>query len=155
MNKYPANFSRQELLFSATGTRLGIDNTPDSQEKENNILKTALFLQDLRDKLKEHYKKDVPIRVYSCYRSEELNNAVGGSKTSAHKNGLAADIVAVGLSNKELGNFIVTNLEFDQLIYEFGESGWIHVGIKTEKSNRRMVLSASKVNGKTVYKHLV
>ncbi|MGZ8220316.1 MAG: D-Ala-D-Ala carboxypeptidase family metallohydrolase [Methylobacter sp.] len=158
MNRaYPKNFSRAELLRSNTAMRLGIKNEPDSDELEQNILNTALFLQRLRDKLQAVEKEPLKIRVYSCYRSPELNRAVGGSKSSAHMKGLAADIVADDWTPMQLATFIRAHFEFDQLILEFPDKnggGWVHVGIPTlTEPSRHAVLTAKKINGETVYLH--
>lgn len=151
---YPKNFSRKELLWSATGTRLGIDNVPESEQIEHNILATAHFLQDLRDALNSHFGKEMPIRVYSCYRCPRLNRAVGGSKTSAHMKGLAADIVVQDMTPLALAEFIRDHFEFDQVILEFNQ--WVHVGIPTPHSSRRQLLTAVKdrVNGVLKTKYL-
>lgn len=142
------NFTRSELLFSHTGARLGIDNTPHAPQIECNLKQSALWLQALRDYIKK------PIKVLSCYRCPELNAAVGGSKTSAHLQALAADIVVDGISPKLLTEIIVnqTGFKFDQLIVEFGQ--WLHVGMPTEHHQRSQVLSATHENGKTVYRNL-
>jgi hypothetical protein len=142
------NFTRSELLFSYTGARLGIDNTPHSPQIEGNLKQSALWLQALRD----HIKK--PIKVLSCYRCPILNHAVGGSKTSAHMQALAVDIVVDGISPRLLAEIIVhqTGFKFDQLIVEFGQ--WLHVGMPTEHHQRGQVLSATHENGKTVYRNL-
>jgi zinc D-Ala-D-Ala carboxypeptidase len=140
------NFTRNELLVSSTATRLGISNQPDSIEIEENLMKMAKFLQQVRDKLGK------PIRILSVYRSPAVNKAVGGSKTSAHMKALAADIVVPGMSVKALCEFIKNNFEYDQVIYEFGESGWCHVGIANNGKKRLQLLTAQKVGGKTVYK---
>lgn len=150
MNGYPKNFSREEMLHSNAASRLDIDNDPDSEQIEENILKTALFLQKVRDKITEITGEDKGIRVLSCYRCPKLNIAVGGSKTSAHKLGLAADIVVDGWSVDRLAKLITDNFSFDQVILEFGQ--WVHVGIETENSKRNMVMVAKKVGKKTIYK---
>lgn len=141
--EYPPNFSRSEMLVSATAARHGISNEPTSDEIEANILKCAKFMQLLRNKL------DRPIRILSCYRSPEVNRLVGGSKTSAHMRGLAIDFVVPGMDTKKVAEFVVNNFKFDQCIYEFGS--WVHVGIATDKSQRQQVLTARKSGGKTVY----
>ena len=134
------------MLASITATRLGISNEPTSKEIENNIIRCAQFLQELRDKINKS------IRVFSCYRSPKVNKAVGGSKTSAHMQGLAVDFEVTGMSNKELAEYIRDNFtDYDQIILEFPPGGWVHVGIATETSNRKQNLTAKKKNGKTVY----
>lgn len=150
MSNYPKNFSRAEMLHSDTGTRLGIENKPENEAIENNLLTTANFLQSLRDKILEETGKERSIHVLSCYRCPKLNKAVGGSKTSAHMVALAADIRADGMTVRELAEFIIANFDhFDQIIDEF--DSWVHVGVATKESCRKQVLSARKVNGKTKY----
>lgn len=150
MTNYPKNFSREELLHSNAASRLGIENTPDSSEIEQNMLKTALFLQKVRDEITKTTGEDRGIKVLSCYRCPKLNVAVGGSKTSAHKLGLAADIVVEGWSVERLAKLIVDNFSFDQVILEFAQ--WVHVGIATKERERNMVLIATKEGDKTTYK---
>ena len=154
MQEYPKSFTREEMLVSATGVRLGIKNIPHSQEVERNICLMANVLQDLRDKLAAAYGKELPITVLSCYRSAELNKAVGGSKSSAHLRGLAADIRVKGLTSSELAHFIRVNMKYDQLILEFPSSAntWCHLGITEDASKyRQQSLIAEKVKGVTKY----
>lgn len=139
------NFTRKELLVSNTATRLGLSNEPASAEIEANLLKTAQFLQEIRDKLGK------PITVLSVYRAPSVNKAVGGSKTSAHMKALAADIQVDGMANRDLALFIAKHFEYDQLILEFPPNGWVHVGIPTEHSKRGQMLTALKVNSVTHY----
>jgi len=98
---------------------------------------------------------DEPIRVNSFFRSAALNKTIGGSTTSQHCKGEAIDINATkGITNKQLYNYIKNNLEFDQLIWEFGtdkEPDWVHVSYTTAKPNRNQLLRASKKGGKAVY----
>jgi len=96
-----------------------------------------------------------PIRINSMYRSEELNKAVGGSKTSQHAFGQALDLDTLGeKSNADLFNWASENLDFDQLIWEFGtneEPNWIHISFLSEKENRNQKLKATNHRGKTRY----
>ena len=98
---------------------------------------------------------DEPIRVNSFFRSEALNIKVGGSKTSQHCKGEAFDIDALnGITNKELFDYILNNLEFDQLIWEYGDEknpDWVHVSLKMNGQNRGQVLRATE-NGYLKYK---
>jgi D-alanyl-D-alanine dipeptidase len=95
-----------------------------------------------------------PIRISSGYRSEKLNKAVGGSKTSQHNKGQALDLVATtGFTNKDIFDYIKKHLEFDQMIWEFGTDknpDWVHVSYNKGK-NRKQVLKAIKKDGKTLY----
>jgi hypothetical protein len=99
----------------------------------------------------------VPIHISSGYRSKELNDAIGGSQTSQHSKGQAIDIdmdgSSNGVSNADVYNFIKDNLEFDQLIWEFGTDknpDWVHVSY-VNGPNRKQKLKAVRTNGKTSY----
>ena len=97
------------------------------------------------------------IRINSGYRSPALNKAVGGSKTSQHCNGQAADFESSKISNPNLAKWIEKNLIFDQLILEFYDgvdpnSGWVHCSYVLDGSNRGKVMTALRINGKTQYK---
>jgi hypothetical protein len=144
-----ANFSLHELTKSETALRLDLDNTPDEQATENLRLLCEKVLQPVRD----HYGKGV--KVNSAYRSPESNAAVGGSKTSDHCKGMAADIEIPGVANADLAQWIMDNLDYTQLILEFytpgiPDSGWVHVSY--DPSNlKKQELTATKVAGKTTY----
>lgn len=126
-------FTIKELCKSSTATQRGIDNTPNSEIVSN----LEQLVDKILDPLREKYGK--PVRVNSGYRCDKLNKAVGGSNTSQHKYGLAADITAGSrLENKKLFALIQQlNLPFDQLIDEKNYS-WIHVSIS--KNPRKQVL---------------
>ena len=149
MTQLTTNFSLHELTKSETALRLDLDNTPDEQATENLRLLCEKVLQPVRD----HYGKGV--KVNSAYRSPESNAAVGGSKTSDHCKGMAADIEIPGVANADLAQWIMDNLEYTQLILEFytpgiPDSGWVHVSY--DPSNLKMQeLTATKVAGKTQY----
>jgi hypothetical protein len=105
--------------------------------------------------VREHFAKSV--RVTSGYRSEALCEAIGSSKTSQHAKGQAADFEITGIDNKELAEWIIDNLDFDQIILEFytegdANSGWVHCSYKMH-DNRKQVLRASRKDGKTHYTH--
>ena len=138
-----------EFIKSDTANRLGIDNTPEGEHLEN---AKALF-ENVVQKVRDHFG---PTVINSGYRCPELNEAVRGSKTSQHCHGEAADIEVPGVANGELAQWIVDNLEFDQVILEFytpgqPSSGWVHVTYKKDGSNRNKALTAAKIDGKTVY----
>ena len=140
------HFSLREMSNSATATRLGLENTPPPALMTN-ILKVCERLEQVR----EHY--GLPIRVLSCYRSAAVNAAVGGSQTSAHRFGLAADFEIDGVPNLELARWCRDNIaDYDQIIYEFGPTGWVHMGFTATSQPRKQLLSAVKQGGKTVYK---
>ena len=146
-----ANFTLKELTKSDTATRLGIDNTPD----EAIIESLRLLCENVLQPVREHFGKSVTVN--SGYRSPELNSspAVGGSKTSDHCLGRAADIEIDGIPNPELAQWIMDNLDYTQLILEFytqgqPNSGWVHVSY--DPNNIKMQeLTAVKVAGKTQY----
>jgi hypothetical protein len=144
-----ANFTLKELTKSDTATRLGLDNTPDDEALEN--LKT--LCEKVLQPVREHFDKSVSVN--SAYRSPESNAAVGGSKTSDHCRGMAADIEIVGVANADLAQWIMDNLEYTQLILEFytpgiPDSGWVHVSYDPNNL-KKQELTATKVAGKTTY----
>lgn len=142
------NLKLEELINSDTAKAKGIDNSPTNEHLRNLIDIANNVFQPLRDAI------DKPIRISSGYRSEKLNKAVGGSKTSQHNKGQALDLVATsGFTNKDIFDYIKNNLDFDQLIYEFGTDknpDWVHVSYVKGK-NRKQILKAVKKNGKTLY----
>jgi hypothetical protein len=128
---------------------LGLDNTPDDAALENLKTLCEKVLQPVRD----HFGKSVTVN--SGYRSPESNAAVGGSKTSDHCKGQAADIEIDGLPNPELAKWIMDNLDYTQLILEFytqgqPNSGWVHVSYDPNNL-KKQELTAVKVAGKTQY----
>jgi zinc D-Ala-D-Ala carboxypeptidase len=143
------NFTLAEMCKSETALRHDMDNTPGEKEIGNLKLLCEKVLQPVRD----HYGKGV--KVNSGFRHPEVNAKVGGSKTSDHCRGQAADIEIPGVANAELAEWIKDNLKFQQLILEFytpgiPDSGWVHVSYVAE-DNKGQVLTATKQNGKTVY----
>jgi hypothetical protein len=148
MNLSP-NFSLHELTKSETALRLDLDNTPDDEATENLRLLCEKVLQPVRD----HFGKGV--KVNSAYRSPESNAAVGGSKTSDHCKGMAADIEIPGVANADLAQWVMDNLDYTQLILEFytpgiPDSGWVHVSYDPDNL-KKQELTATKVAGKTTY----
>ena len=146
--------SKKEGTFSNTATRRGIDNTPGSKELQNMELIAEKIFEPLRK------VANGPIKINSFYRSVELNKAIGGSSKSQHCQGRAIDIDDVHgyMSNKEMYNYIKNNLDFDQLIWEFGTEDnpdWVHVSYVDVDNNRRRCLQAYKDdNNKTCYKEI-
>lgn len=137
------NFTLEELTI----TNQRIDNTPDAKSL-NNLKALAVLLESIRSLV------GAPIRVTSGYRSPAVNKAVGGSLTSAHSKGLAADINVKGLTSTQLATKIRdSGLKFDQLILEFPNtsSTWVHIGL-SEGTLRQQVLTAVRnKSGKTEY----
>ena len=149
--KLSKNFSLAEMIKSQTAERKSINNNPNEDNIENLQRLCEHILQPVRD----HYGKVVS--VSSGFRSPELCVAIGSSTTSQHASGQAADFEIYGVSNKELADYIADNLDFDQLILEFWKpeepnSGWVHCSYKLH-DNRKQVLRASRVDGKTHYTH--
>jgi hypothetical protein len=143
--------SLKELLFSDTATRLGINNIPNDQCLIN--LQTLIYevIQPIINKFGD-------IKITSGYRSPELCKAIGSSITSQHCLGMAVDCEVLGVPNKELADWVVNNLEYDQVILEFWEkdkinSGWVHISYN-KGNNRKMYLRAYKANNRTVYEVL-
>ena len=136
----------EEATESSTGARLGIKNIPG--DKELKSMKTLAFV--VFEPLREWYSK--PIRINSFYRSPRLNQAIGGALSSQHVKGEAIDISA-GKDSALLFHWLRQHVEFDQLIWEFGDDSnpqWVHVSYCDGK-NRKQVLRAIKIKGKTVY----
>ena len=152
--KLSDNLSLKEVIKSDTAIKNGIDNNPTEEHiKARKTIANEVF-QPVRDYF------DVPIYVSSGYRSKALNSVIKGSATSQHCKGEAIDLdadVFGGVTNKEIYNYIKDNLDFDQLIWEFGtdeEPNWVHVSYTSKMPNRKMLLKAYKVNNKTHYKVL-
>ena len=148
--KLSSNLRLSEVIKSNTAKRKGIDNSP-TEEHLTNLKVTA---NKVFEPVRRHF--GVPIGISSGYRSEELNKAVGGSSTSHHCRGMALDIDADmfgGVTNADIFYFIKDNLEFTQLIWEYGsddEPNWVHVAYEPGKL-KKQVLKAVKVGKKTKY----
>jgi zinc D-Ala-D-Ala carboxypeptidase len=144
-----ANFTLEELVKSEAALRHNIDNTPGEIEIENLKRLCEKILQPVRD----HFNTGV--KVNSGYRSPAVNQKAGGSPTSDHCKGQAADIEIPGIPNADLAIWIMDNMEYTQLILEFytpgvPDSGWVHVSY--DPSNlKKQNLTATKQAGKTVY----
>lgn len=144
------NFSLAEMIKSETALRNGLDNTPGDAEIENLRTLCEQILQPIRTA----YGRGV--KVNSGFRHPNVNAAVGGSRTSDHCKGQAADIEIPGIPNADLAQYIADNFEFTQLILEFytpgiPDSGWVHVSYNPENL-KKQVLTAMRENGKVVYK---
>lgn len=147
--KLAPDFTLSEMVKSETALRHGMDNTP-SQAVISSLQMLALsVLQPVRD----HFARGV--KVNSGYRSPEVNARVGGSRTSDHCKGMAADIEIPGVPNHELASWIRDNLSYTQLILEFytpgvPDSGWVHVSYDPADL-KKQDLTAVRQNGRTVY----
>jgi hypothetical protein len=151
MTQISKHLSLKECTYSPTAEKLGIvNNNPNKTHIEN----MKLLAEKVFEPIREHF--DMPIKVTSVFRSFNLNQAIKGSITSQHCSGQAMDIDmsnVKGISNKDIFNFIKDNLNFDQLIWEFGNSkepDWVHVSY-TNNVNRKQILKAKRINGKTIY----
>lgn len=149
--KLSKNLDLIEITRSTEAKRRGINNSPTSEHLASLKLLAEKVFQPIRD----HFA--VPIHISSGYRSRILNNAIGGATKSQHCTGQAIDIDVDGTSitNKQIFDFIKDNLEFDQLIFEFGNDSnpdWVHVSYSKD-GNRKQILRAKKVGIKTYYQN--
>ena len=148
--KLSPNFSLAEMIKSDTALRLDMENEPN----DDHITNMQALAENVLQKVRDHFGKGV--KVNSGFRHPDVNAKVGGSKTSDHCKGMAADIEIPGIANADLAEWIVDNCEFRQVILEFytpgiPDSGWVHVSYNPD-DNKKQVLTAMKENGKTVYK---
>ena len=139
-------FTINEMIASDTAKAKGIDNSPTTEVRANLVA----LVETLLDPLREAWKS--PIRVTSGYRCAALNKAVGGSTTSAHLYGCAADIVPLNGKIAEFKAFCRNYLSarrhlFDQVILEQSKgSEWVHIGLKTQDGRKRGQLMEYKNN---------
>ena len=143
------NFTLQELIYSDTAVRMGIDNKPNDETVEN----LKILCENILEPIRSHFK--APVIVSSGYRSEAVCLAVGSSSKSQHIKGQAVDFEIFGIPNKDVTDWIVQNLDYDQCILEFWtpndpNSGWIHCSYN-DSGNRKQYLNAQKLNGRIVY----
>jgi len=144
------HISYKEGVYSVTATRRGIDNIPNGEQLANMELLAKKVFEPLREWVSG------PIKINSFFRCPELNKAIGGSSKSQHCKGQAIDIDDTFrvVANSDMYDYIKNNLDFDQLIWEFGDDenpNWVHVSYVSEEDNRRRCLKAYKNNGKTAY----
>lgn len=145
--KLSKNLSLSEVTKSHTAIKYGISNKPSGEHLANLIQIANKIFQPVRDHFNE------PIIVSSGYRSKALNDIIGGASGSQHSKGEALDLDG-SVDNSLIFEFIKNNLQFDQLIWEFGDDenpDWVHVSLKKE-NNRGEVLRAIKQSGRTIYK---
>ena len=145
-------FTEKEVIYSPTAEKFKINNSPSKQQWINIQSLITNVLDVVREGL------DSPIKVNSIFRSQKLNERVKGAGTSQHlaNKGAAADIECEKLGNKKLFNYIKDNIEFDQLIWEYGSKidgpDWVHVSYVSEKENRKQILQCIKdSNGNPKY----
>jgi hypothetical protein len=151
LGKISKHISGREAIESYTAKRRGIENIPNEYQLTNMVAIAENVFEPLRKWV------GGPIKINSFFRSPELNKAIGGSGKSQHCEGRAIDIDDVygHKSNAEMYNYIKNNLDFDQLIWEFGTDDnpdWVHVSYVSVDGNRRRCLKAEKINNRTTYK---
>lgn len=141
-----------EVIRSESAKRNGISNMPTDQH----IANFKLLAENIFEPIRNHFR--CPIIISSGYRSKALNQVIGGSLTSQHCQGEAIDIdmdgTPNGVTNKMVFDYIKDNLNFDQLIYEFGDTNnpdWVHVSYESTGKQRKQVLRAIRSGGKTIY----
>ena len=144
------HISYKEGVYSRTATRLNIDNKPNDDQMQNMCLIAEEVFEPLRVWV------GGPIKINSFFRSPELNKAIGGSTKSQHCHGQAIDLDDTfgRATNAEMYEFIRKYLDFDQMIWEFGNDdnpSWVHVSYVSEDKNRNRCLKAYKESGKTKY----
>ena len=144
------HISYKEGVYSITAIRRGIDNNPNDEQLDNMELVAEEVFEPLRVYV------NGPIKINSFFRCPELNKAIGGSSKSQHCQGQAIDLDDTfgRATNAEMYHFIKKHLDFDQMIWEFGDDDnpdWVHVSYVSEKDNRNRCLKAYRENGKTKY----
>ena len=150
MENISKHVSYKEGVYSITALRLGLNNDPNSFHLNN--------MKVISEKIFEPLRMHVggPIKINSFYRGPELNKAIGGSSKSQHCKGQAIDIDDTygHATNAEMYHWIKDNLNFDQMIWEFGDDNnpaWVHVSYVNDSDNRNRCLKAYRQNGKTKY----
>lgn len=132
------HFTLAEMVVSQTASRKGINNTPG----DNEIVALKMLCEKVLEPVRVHF--DRPAIVTSGFRSVVLNSRIGGSRTSQHCKGQAADFTVPGVSNYELCKWMERTLNYDQLIYEYGESGWVHVSYRENYRNMELTKQRGK-----------
>ena len=156
MKKISKHVSYKEGVHSRTAVRRGFDNTPNEEQLK--------CMHGVAENLFEPLRKWVggPIKINSFFRGEPTNTAIGGSKYSQHMKGQAIDIDDTfgHKTNAEMYHYIKDNLEFDQMVWEFGTEypdgnpNWVHISWVSHRPNRKKLTIAKKINGRTKYIHI-
>jgi hypothetical protein len=150
MEKISKHISYKEGVYSTTAERKGIENIPNDEQLAN--------MKTIAEEVFEPLRKwvNAPIKINSFFRSPELNKAIGGSTKSQHCHGQAIDIDDTfgKRSNAEMFIYVKEMLDFDQMIWEFGNDknpNWVHISYVSKDKNRNRCLKAYKEGGKTKY----
>ena len=152
MKNISKHISWHEGTYSRTGERKDLDNTPNEEQLK--------CMKEVAENLFEPLREWVggPIKINSFFRGEPVNTAIGGSRKSQHMKGQAIDIDDTfrHKTNAEMYYYIKDNLDFDQMIWEFGDDknpNWLHISWVSHRPNRKKLTIAKKVNGRTKYIH--
>ena len=152
MGTISKHISYHEGTYSRTGERRDLDNTPNKEQLK--------CMKEVANNLFEPLREWVGggIKINSFFRGEPVNTAIGGSTRSQHMKGQAIDIDDTfgHKTNAEMYHYIKDNLDFDQLIWEFGDDenpNWVHISWVSHRPNRKKLTIAKKVNGRTKYIH--
>ena len=156
MINFSKHVSWKEGVYSRTAERKGLDNIPNAEQKK--------FMHDVAQYLFEPLREWVggPIKINSFFRGKPTNTAIGGSKYSQHMKGQAMDIDDTfgHKTNAEMFHYIKDNLDFDQMVWEFGTEypdgnpNWLHISYVTHRANRKKLTLAVTQKGKTKYIHV-
>jgi zinc D-Ala-D-Ala carboxypeptidase len=144
------NFTLNEMIQSSSAVRHGIPNIPTAKIIENLRVLCVEILQPVRD----YY--NLPMKISSGYRSPAVNSLVGGSPTSDHCRGFAADIEVPSISNYQLAKYIESNFKYTQLILEFytrgvPDSGWVHISYDASRLKNQSLTAKTGPGGLTGY----
>ena len=152
MENISKHISWHEGTYSRTGERKDLDNTPNEDQLK--------CMKEVAENLFEPLREWVggAIKINSFFRGEPVNTAIGGSTRSQHMKGQAIDIDDTfgHKTNAEMYHYIKDNLDFDQMIWEFGTDknpNWLHISWVSHRPNRKKLTIAKKVNGRTKYVH--
>ena len=152
MENISKHISWHEGTYSRTGERKDLDNTPNEEQLK--------CMKEVAENLFEPLREWVggPIKINSFFRGEPVNTAIGGSRKSQHMKGQAIDIDDTfrHKTNAEMYYYIKDNLDFDQMIWEFGDDknpNWVHISWVSHRPNRKKLTIAKRINGKTKYIH--
>ena len=156
MINFSKHVSWKEGVYSRTAERKGLDNIPNAEQKK--------CMHDVAQSLFEPLREWVggPIKINSFFRGKPTNTAIGGSKYSQHMKGQAMDIDDTfgHKTNAEMFHYIKDNLDFDQMVWEFGTEypdgnpNWLHISYVTHRANRKKLTLAVTQKGKTKYIHV-